>query len=310
MNAVARTLQDLHYRLFGFLVGSLGGLQHVDRSYALAQMLGNLRTRFGYMGPGWSREVYLRTIRTILPQIGQKEANNLLREYWVNHQKRFIELFLTRELTPENLSSLVTFQGLENLDIALARGNGVILPVPHLGNERLHHIALALQGYPLAVISSKYEDHGAYAREVKIGASQRFHEVGYPGDTGWLLRMLKSNRILQIASTAEAGPGGVMVNFLGQRVLLPTGWVRLALKTGAAVLPTTLLRQENNRHILVIHPEFKLTLGNIKDSCIRDNVQCFMDLISQFYLDRPDLVDWMSLTVRLEETRQAQESKI
>lgn len=310
MNAAARILQDLHYRFFGGIVDALGGLQHSQRSYALATVLGNVRTHVGYVGSGWSREVYLRTIRTVFPDLGSKKANQLLKAYWVNHQKRFMELFLARELVSANLSRLVSFTGLENLDQALARGKGVIMPVPHIGNERLHHIALAVKGYPMAVISSQYEDHGSYAREVKIGASKRFHEVGYAGDTTWLLRMLKSNRILQVASTAQAGPNGVLVNFLGQKVLFPTGWARLAWKTGAAVLPSVLLRQDDDRHLLIIQPEFVLETGSSKETQMQDNVQRFLDLVSRFYLDRPDLVDWMSLTVRLDETRHVLESDV
>jgi KDO2-lipid IV(A) lauroyltransferase len=310
MNLVARILQDLHYRFFGSLVSLLGGLKKSRRCFALADALGTLRIRFGYIGSDWSRKRYLNSIRAIFPQAPAEEVDRLLRAYWVNHQKRFIELFLMQELTPENLSQLVEFKGLENLDRALQRGHGVILPVPHIGNERLHHIALAVRGYPLAVISSKYEDHGPYARNIKIGASKRFHEIGYANDAAWLLRMLKGNYVLQVASTAEAGQTGVVVSFLGQQILLPTGWVRLALKTGAAVLPSALLRQDDDRHLLVIQPEFNLTSTGERQQVLQDNVQRFMDVVSGFYTERPDLVDWMSLTVRLDETKRMLGSKI
>jgi lauroyl/myristoyl acyltransferase len=308
MNALARNLQDLHYRFFDGLIKALGGLERADRSYALAETLGALRTRFGYVGRGWSRQRYLETIRTFFPHLGGSDGEALLKSYWINHQKRFVELFLTRDLNGGNLSQLVKFEGLEHLDRALARGRSVILPVPHLGNERLHHIALAVKGYPVAVISSKYEDHGHFAQSVKIEASKRFHEVGYPGDSGWLLNMLKGNRVLQVASTAEAGSSGVFVNFLGQDILLPGGWVRLALMSGAPVLPSALLRQENSRHVLTILPEFEMRRGVHKDDVLRDNVQRFMEIVATLYRRRPDLVDWMSLTVRLEETRRAREN--
>jgi len=305
MSATVRVLRDVHYRIFGGIVKALGGLRHADRSYALAEFLGNVRARFVYPGTGWSQERYLQTIRTVFPELGSAQAAALLKAYWVNHQKRFMELFLTRDLTAQNLSDLVRFEGLEHLDKALSRGQGVILPVPHIGNERLHHIALAVKGYPVAVISSKYEDHGRYAQSIKIEASKRFHEVGYPGDSAWLLRMLKGNKVLQIASTAEAGSNGVMVNFLGQEVLFPTGWVRLALKTHAIVLPSTLLRQSDNRHLLLILPEFELNRDIGRDDLLRVNIQRFMDIVADIYRQRPDLVDWMSLTVRLEETHRA-----
>jgi len=309
MIALARNLQDLHYRFFSILTELLGGLPQASRSYALAETLGILRTRFGYIGRGWSREKYLATIRAFFPQIPEAEAEALVKSYWINHQKRFMELFLTRALRRDNLDHLVEFEGLEHLDRALERGSGVILPVPHIGNERLHHIALAVKGYPVAVISSKYEDHGRFARSVKIGASKRFHEVGYAGDTAWLLRMLKGNRVLQVASTAEADSQGVLVQFLGQEILLPSGWARLAMMTGAAVLPSALLRGENSRHLLTILPEFQIQAGSSKEDSLRRNVQGYMDIVARIYRERPDLIDWMSLTVRLDETRRSWENR-
>lgn len=304
MNFVTRNIQDLHYAVFGGIVKLLGGMRTPQKSYLLAQMLGTLRTRVGYIGPGWSRKKYLQTIRTIFPGIDNTKANALLKSYWVNHQKRFMELFLVKELTPENVDKVADFDGLEKLDEALARGRGVILPVPHIGNERLHHILLAVKGYPMAVISSSYDDHGSYARKIKIDASRRFHEVGHPGDSLWLLKMLKENRILQVACDAEAGVNGVIVNFLGQKVYLPTGWVRLALMTGAAVFPSVLMRQKDHRHRLVVNPEFQITHNKDRSENLQRNVQRYMDRVSEIFHSRPDLIDWMSLTVRLEETKQ------
>lgn len=302
MNSLAKLLQDLYYYCFSGAVKLLGGMRASQRSYKLAQFLGTWRANLGFYGPGWSKAKYLGTIKTILPEISDRQAAAILKAYWINHQKRFVELFLACELTPGNIDRLVDFEGLEHLDEALKKGRGIILPVPHVGNERLHHILLALRGYPVAVISSTYEDHGPFARKVKIEASQRFHEVGHPGDALWLLRMLKNNRVLQVACDAEADSSGVVANFFGQAVLLPTGWVRLALKTDAVVFPSSLLRQEDNRHRLIIRPQFELCRSGDRIEMLKDNVQRYMDIVSEFFRERPDLIDWMSLTVRLEES--------
>jgi KDO2-lipid IV(A) lauroyltransferase len=302
MNALARQLQDLYYLKFSAMVKLLGGLKTPQRSYAVARLLGSLRMTFGVFGPNWSKEKYFSTMKAILPDSSDQELADILRAYWVNHQKRFIELFLARELTPGNIDRMVEFEGLEYLDQALEKGRGILLPVPHIGNERLHHILLALKGYPVAVVSSNYDDHGPIARRVKLDASRRFHEVGHPGDVRWLLRMLKDNRVLQVACDAEAGETGIVAEFLGQKILLPTGWVRLALKTGAAVFPSTLLRQEDNRHKLVIRPAHEVRQGTDKRATLRDNVQRYMDTVAEIFRERPDLIDWMSLTVRLDET--------
>jgi len=298
-------LQGLYYLKFSVIVKLLGGMRTPQRSYAVARLLGSLRTTFGIYGPGWSKEKYSATMRTVLPDSKDHQIAEFLKAYWINHQKRFIELFLARELTPGNIDQIVVFEGLEHLDQALEKGRGVLLPVPHIGNERLHHILLALKGYPVAVVSSSYEDHGPVARRIKLDASRRFHEVGHPGDARWLLRMLKENCVLQVACDAEAGETGIIAEFLGQRILLPTGWIRLALKTGATVLPSTLLRQEDDRHKLIIRPAFEVRQNSDKIKALRDNVQRYMNTVAEVFRERPDLIDWMSLTVRIDETRVA-----
>ena len=93
MNTPARFLQDAFYRLFNGIVLLLGGMKTPQRSYAIATLLGNMRTHFGYIGAGWSREKYLETITSVFPDIRSPEAKQLLKAYWENHQKRFMELF-------------------------------------------------------------------------------------------------------------------------------------------------------------------------------------------------------------------------
>ncbi len=302
MNATTKFLQDVHYRFFKNFVDLVGGLDRRKRVYAVAEIMGKWRARWGYVGRGWSREKYLSTIRRIFPEIPADRAEDLLRSYWINHQKKFMELFLTRDLDEQKLSDWVCFQGLEHLDRALEQGRGVVLPVPHIGNERLHHIALAVKGYPMAVISSRYEDHGNFAQKVKLDAARRFHEIGHPGDPVWLLRMLKENRILQIACDAEPDASSVLVRFLEQEIYFPSGWVRLALKTGARVLLSALIRQDHDRHLLVMQPEFDLERDAAKDRILQENVQRYMDGVAELYRTYPDQVDWMNLTVRLEES--------
>ena len=73
------------------------------------------------------------------------------------------------------------------------------------------------------------------------------------------------------------------------------------------MLPSVLLRQPDNRHRLVIQPEFVLNNNTDREKQIQDNIQRFMDIIAIIYTRHPDLVDWMSLTVRLDESHQARD---
>ena len=106
------------------------------------------------------------------------------------------------------------------MDKSLVEGKGIVLAVPHIGNERFLHIALALMGYTISVVSSKYEDMSKAARDARLDASKGFHHVGFLSDSPrWMIKTLKEGNILQIATTAFGGPKGIKVDVLGAAAL-------------------------------------------------------------------------------------------
>jgi KDO2-lipid IV(A) lauroyltransferase len=205
----------------------------------------------------------------------------------------------------DNIELVVEFQGLEYLRSALFQGKGVILPVPHIGNVRLLHYALALKGFPVSVVSSEYGEDPEIVRRFKLEPTSSVHQVGFRGQfPRWIIDALKENRVLQIASTAEAGAVGVEVQFLGRRLYLTSGWIRLALSSGATVLPTWMMRGADHRHILKILPPLPLFEGNDRQQTINRTCQNLFQLFEPFYRSHPHLIDWMSWLVRLKEAKE------
>jgi len=60
--------------------------------------------------------------------------------------------------------------------------------VPHFGNVRLHHVALALAGYPISVVSGDYHMEPAFVRRMKLQYESRVHQVGFlTQGTAWMV---------------------------------------------------------------------------------------------------------------------------
>ncbi len=225
----------------------------------LARPLGKIRRRIGYIGSNRSPERYLNAIQEALPDIGPSEATTILNTFWLNHQRKFLSLFLVERLTPDNIDQWVEFQGLEHLDKALETGRDVILPYPHFGNESIHHVGIALKGYRLPVVSSEYADYAAASRTAKLDPVRRIHHVEFRGGSPrWMMEWLKNNGVLQIASTAEAGTKGITLPLLGRELLLSSGWIRLAARTGAMIVPSLIRHRPGDRHLLKIYPYFEV----------------------------------------------------
>src|SRR5262245_25928407 len=68
------------------------------------------------------------------------------------------EFLWSPRLTPEDLRRLLTFQGLEHVEAAHARGRGAILASGHYGNWEIVPMRLAADGYPMNTIIRDADD--------------------------------------------------------------------------------------------------------------------------------------------------------
>ncbi|NQS97162.1 MAG: lysophospholipid acyltransferase family protein [candidate division Zixibacteria bacterium] len=301
MNPLFTFLRKTVYLTFDRVVAVLGGYDNFRRVFKLAEITGALRNRIGYIG-GASKSDYLSAIAKSFPEMESRQHKKILQDYWKDHQRMFLELFIYDEMTPENIGRLVDFQGFEHIKSALKAGKGAILPVPHIGSIRLLHYSLALKGYPVSVVSSGYADDPEIVRRYKLNETSRVHQVGFRGQNPrWIVQALRDNRLVQIASTAEAGSVGVEVNFMRRRLFFTSGWVRLAMITGSPILPAYIVRNDDYRHTVHIRPAFPLTEGADRNEIVPETAQAFIDSIEPVYHQHPHLIDWMSWQNRLSE---------
>src|SRR3989337_789053 len=139
---------------------------------------------------------------------------------------------------PDHVRKTVTVQGIEHLDAALAKGNGVIALGAHIGNFVLVGARLGVEGYPFHTLFRIPSDP-------RIGTiicnylPPRLHQRVIPSRprraaVRQILSALKRNEIVFILGD-NLKKGKVQTLFFGQRVFSPRGPVSLALRSGAAV---------------------------------------------------------------------------
>ena len=304
MNPVLNTLRKTVYFSFRTIVNSFGGYTNFRRVFKIADATSALRNHVGYVG-GYSKVQYLTAIAESFPDLGGDEHKQILRNFWREHQRIFLELFMYDSMNGENITDLVSFEGMDNIENALAAGNGAILPVPHFGNVRLLHYSLALKGYPVSVVSSDYSDDPETVRKFKLAKTSQVHQVGFRGQNPrWINDALKNNRLVQIASTAEAGKVGVEINLLNRKLFLTSGWARLAVMTGSPILPTYIIRRKDLRQSVVVMEPLPISPGKNKQEKINNTAENLLKIYENIYRENPDIIDWMSWMVRLKEARE------
>jgi KDO2-lipid IV(A) lauroyltransferase len=180
-------------------------------------------------------------------------------------------LRLPAEVRAGTVESLCPIEGYEHIEAGLARGNGVILALPHLGGWEWAGAAMALRGHRLLAVVEKIEPPELLAWFAEQRAAIGIEVVTLGPDVGVaVLRALRDNRIVCLLSDRDIAGDGVEVEFFGERTTLPGGPATLALRTGATLLPTAVYFRAGRDHLGVVRPPVEVQrLGRLREDIAR-----------------------------------------
>ena len=127
------------------------------------------------------------------------------------------------------------------LDAALARGKGVILALPHTGNWDMAGVWLVHHYGRFATVAERLKPESLFNRFVAYRESLGFEIFPLSGGEqppfGQLADRLRAGGIVCLLGERDIARHGVPVTFFGERTRMPAGSARLAMETGAALMP-------------------------------------------------------------------------
>lgn len=197
---------------------------------------------------------------------GKSDTNTLKAAYRVAFRAHYEELLLGK-LTPDNWSKYMRFEGRAHLDAALSRKKGGIILFPHAGNFMMMIAAISLAGYPY----TQYAARGLAPADVAEAHPELFGHNWFRAETRRvreemedrlpaefmtmetplrkLFRKLEANELVGISFDGRIGSKFVKVPYLGREALLNPGPYRMALSTGAAIVPAIIECPESGEDI-------------------------------------------------------------
>lgn len=239
------------YRLLGALVGPLPP----RAGYWLARRTGPLI----YALSPRLRNVLSHNIRHVLgPHADQDRVRALARQACVNIAKGHYDLFRVDRLNIEQITSLARIEGMERILSALRRGKGVVVVSAHFGNvDVMAQLPLAY-GIPVtgAVEHIQPERLFRYLRKIRQRHGVRLIPTDEP--LLGLFRALKRGEIVALPCDRINADNTRTVEFFGAPARLPDGPVRVALRTGAALIPAFCRRLADDSLQVRVEPEIEL----------------------------------------------------
>ncbi|MDD5108478.1 MAG: lysophospholipid acyltransferase family protein [Candidatus Omnitrophica bacterium] len=194
------------------------------------------------------------------------------------------------------LRERIEIQGRLNLDKALASGKGVILVSAHFGNFPLLLGKLALEGYKAAGIMRPMRDAKVekifFEKRKKFGVRTIYSQPRNECVNN-TISALRNNELVFIPIDQNFGTGGVFVNFFGEKAATATGPVILAQRTKAALIPCFIIRQPDDRHLIIFEPELELKTGKDSQDTILINIQRLTDIIESYIRKYPAEWGWI-----------------
>ncbi|WP_436500274.1 phosphatidylinositol mannoside acyltransferase [Actinokineospora sp. HUAS TT18] len=213
-------------------------------------------------GPGTLR---LRAnLARVVPQAGPDELDELVRQALRSYARYWMEAFRLPSMDHEAVHRAIddASTGKENLDAALAEGNGVILALPHSGNWDAAGVWMVHLRGKFATVAERLKPESLYERFVAYRESLGFEILPATGGdrppSEVLAERLRANGIVCLLADRDLTPSGVPVTFFGAQTRMPAGPAYLAAKTGAALMPVGLWFTEDGWG-LRLHPPIKVT---------------------------------------------------
>jgi KDO2-lipid IV(A) lauroyltransferase len=226
-------LDKLQYWPVALFVRAVGALPR-----PLAHGIGIFLGKLTYHLHPRLRRVGMRNLELAFPGKSLAERRRILRGLYVSLGRLLGEFCLFPYYTRENVGEIAVYQGFENFDAAERRGKGVLLLTAHFGGWEVGSFFHSLCGHPMQIVVRPLDNAPLDALVTRYRGLHGNTMIGKQEFARALISAMRSNRTVGILmDTNMTPPQGVFVDFFGRGACTASGLARVALKTGATVVP-------------------------------------------------------------------------
>jgi len=241
------------------------------------------------------RQTALFNLRLAFPDWNDEQRNAVLRGMARNLGRMAAEFARTPRWTRASIEDIVVLDGHEHFLAARARGRGVLILTGHLGGWELSSLAHAVYGYPLSFMARPLDNARVDALVNRYRGLAGNRPIYKNESARTMLKTLKQGGAIGILADQNTMPEeGIFVDFFGAPACTTAGVARMALHTGAAVVPGYAVWDEAlGKYRLYFEPAVELVTTGEAESDVRENTQKFARVIESIIRKYPEQWVWV-----------------
>jgi len=246
------------------------------------------------------RKISIQNLRLAFPQMSLKEANRIARRVSQNAAMTFCEFLHLRACGEKEIRDYSYIEGLEHVQKGFDAGRGVLLLTGHIGNWEMMGARAALE-FPLTVIARPRSNEVVHNNIEAIRAHANVRVISR-FDTGRApVKVLRANEALAILPD-QYEQGGLALPFFNQPTKMVDAIARLALLSGAPIVPAFGIRRDpwlsDGRIMAKVFPGFDLhsgekLKGEAREAAIAEGTRRTIHELETIIRAHPDQWLWM-----------------
>ena len=244
---------------------------------------------------GRLRRVGLQNLELAMPEKTGAEREAILRGVFRSLGWQIGEFCKMSGYTREQASKFIRYDGLENYLAAREKGKGVLVLTGHLGAWELSSFYHSLMGYPMSLVIRRLDNPlvDAFVNRIRcLHGNRVIHKDDFA--RGLLSSMHRGETVGILMDTNMTPPQGIFVPYFGVEACTASGLARVALHSGAAVLPGFLVWEAaEKKYVLRFGEELELVRTGDLANDILANTALFTATIEAYVRRYPEQWLWV-----------------
>jgi len=222
-----------------------------------------------------------------------KDQPELTREVFRNFGKYLVEFFrMSDEIDESFLKDNVEIQDIENFTDLLKENNGAIVLTAHLGNWELGAMIFGFLGFPLKAIALPHKERPVNDLFNKQREKKGITVIPTTHAVRKCVTGLQNNEIVAVVADRVFGSKGIYLDMFGKKALIPKGPAIFSAKTGAAIVPSFLIRKEDDTFKMIFEkpiypPAIDRSKEEVDNEVLVEIMEKYIDVIQNRIKEYP-----------------------